>query len=261
MKKYLKPLLACVSFLGIQLIVSIITTIMVAIILGNEFTSQLTIILIPTLIISSIISILFMKWPLNMLSFKQEITPSGISPIWNIIVLIASMLGIYSINLLTEFTELPNNLQDILPEMTKSVMGFFCIGILGPIAEEFIFRSAILGYMLRNGVNAKLAIIISALIFGIIHLNPAQIPYAFLIGVIFGVIYYKTRNIILTVILHIVINSSSSLAINIYSKEELNAKLYNEIGIVPEIAIIVVGLSICSYVLYRFCNTKQQSAE
>jgi membrane protease YdiL (CAAX protease family) len=51
--------------------------------------------------------------------------------------------------------------------------------------------------------------VVSALIFGLFHINPAQIVPAFLLGLLFAYIYYTTKSLLPTIILHIVSNGLS----------------------------------------------------
>ena len=47
--------------------------------------------------------------------------------------------------------------------------------------------------------------------FGIAHMNPIQSTYAFILGLILGYIYYKTGNLLNSILLHLTINSTSVL--------------------------------------------------
>ena len=60
--------------------------------------------------------------------------------------------------------------------------------------------------MLRRGAAPWLAIGVSALAFSAAHLNLAQGCYAFPLGILLGIIYYKTGGIVLTSLLHILNN-------------------------------------------------------
>lgn len=80
------------------------------------------------------------------------------------------------------------------------------IGLFAPFIEEIFFRYFMVGILKEKKV---LAIILPALIFGIAHGNSVQGTYAFILGVIFAVIYLKTDNLLYTILLHIGINSSS----------------------------------------------------
>ncbi|MGL5151770.1 MAG: lysostaphin resistance A-like protein [Clostridium sp.] len=83
---------------------------------------------------------------------------------------------------------------------------------IAPIIEEIVLRGVILNGML-NKYSPKSAIIISALIFAVIHGNIHQGVNAFILGVLFGYIYYKTRSLYLTMFCHFVNNSFAMFGI------------------------------------------------
>ena len=56
-------------------------------------------------------------------------------------------------------------------------------------------------------ICSGLAILISALLFGVFHINPAQILPAFLIGILLAWTYYKTGSLIPCILMHILNNS------------------------------------------------------
>ncbi|MGL5650266.1 MAG: lysostaphin resistance A-like protein [Paraclostridium sp.] len=79
--------------------------------------------------------------------------------------------------------------------------------IIGPIIEELIFRKILLGKLLEKFRNSPIkAIVYSALIFGIGHLNIIQGVAAFGGGIILGLIYYYTKSIKATIFAHILNN-------------------------------------------------------
>lgn len=79
--------------------------------------------------------------------------------------------------------------------------------IIGPIIEELIFRKILLGKLLEKFSNRPIkAVVYSALIFGIIHLNIIQGVAAFGGGIILGLIYYYTKSIKATIFAHILNN-------------------------------------------------------
>ena len=79
---------------------------------------------------------------------------------------------------------------------------------MGPIAEEFTFRGLTFGYA-RRALPFIGANLIQAAFFGIIHVIPIQGVVAFVMGLVFGYIYGCTRNIIITIIVHLIFNFSS----------------------------------------------------
>lgn len=82
--------------------------------------------------------------------------------------------------------------------------------ILTPIIEELMLRG-ILFNRLRHGVSFTVANILQAMVFGIYHWNIIQGLYAFVIGLILGYIYEKTRTLLAPIIVHAIINGSGFL--------------------------------------------------
>ncbi len=144
---------------------------------------------------------------------------SLLTPHSSLYYVLALTLLMFSSNLLTEWMSLENNLEQQFLSMATTVPGMLAIGVVGPITEEYVFREAIQGGMLRNGVRPWIACVVSALVFGIIHMNPAQIPFAFMVGLAFAYVYYRTRSIIPVMICHIINNSSAVVLMNIYSDQ------------------------------------------
>lgn len=127
----------------------------------------------------------------------------------------AAILGAMSISILTGDIELPEAMVQISLAMSHNFWGLITIVLVGPISEELLFREAIAGEMLRRGAAPWLAIGVSALAFSAAHLNLAQGCYAFPLGILLGIIYYKTGGIVLTSLLHILNNGI--VAVQLYA--------------------------------------------
>ncbi len=84
------------------------------------------------------------------------------------------------------------------------------IVIIGPIVEELLFRGVVFHYFekIRSG---WFPIIFSALAFGIWHQEPVQVVYTAMIGIAYGMIYSKVRDLRITIILHMINNFLSTL--------------------------------------------------
>lgn len=76
--------------------------------------------------------------------------------------------------------------------------------IIAPIMEELIYRKTICDRLLPLGEGYT--VILSAVIFALVHGNFYQFFYAFLVGMIFSYVYLKTGNIIYTTVFHMIIN-------------------------------------------------------
>ncbi len=129
------------------------------------------------------------------------------------------ILAALATSILTEDVPLPDIMQDMALAMSHNIWGLLALTIIGPIAEELLFREAIEGEMLRRGANPWTAILVSAIAFGTVHFNLAQGLYALPLGIIFGIIYYKTGNILVTALLHIINNSTAALQMCLFGED------------------------------------------
>lgn len=85
------------------------------------------------------------------------------------------------------------------------------VSIIGPMVEELLFRGLVFHFVERDTGKEGAAILISALLFGIWHGIFVQGVYTFLIGLVLGYLYAKTRNIIWPYLVHFVNNFSGTL--------------------------------------------------
>jgi membrane protease YdiL (CAAX protease family) len=72
---------------------------------------------------------------------------------------------------------------------------------IAPAFEELFFPGILLRGFIGN-YNPVVSVVLSALLFGIFHMNAPQFVNAFLIGLILGIVYYSTRSLILCVAIH-----------------------------------------------------------
>lgn len=79
---------------------------------------------------------------------------------------------------------------------------FLTVVLLAPLLEEVFFRGIIQeGLMQRRG--PVVAILLTSLLFGFIHLNPWQFVTGFLLGLFVGWLYYLTRDLLLAIGFHL----------------------------------------------------------
>lgn len=93
------------------------------------------------------------------------------------------------------------DLEETRPSLLVYVLFFINICILAPIYEEILFRGILLRRFTLRWSPQK-SIIISSIIFGIIHLNPINVIFAFALGCVLGYAYLKTKNIVVPMLLH-----------------------------------------------------------
>lgn len=105
---------------------------------------------------------------------------------------------------------------EALAFMSKSYQLFIYMIMIGPIAEELLVRGFILTG-LKNRYGPTIALVLSSLIFGAIHLPlVAQSIYAFILGLLFGFLYLKTGSIRACMLAHIVNNGIYFLIGNLF---------------------------------------------
>ena len=80
-----------------------------------------------------------------------------------------------------------------------------------PIGEEVIFRGLLLQGMLRRGVAVVPAVIASAAIFSLCHVNPIGLPALFELGLVFGFLYARTRSVLPGMVAHLGSNLTATL--------------------------------------------------
>ncbi|MCD7883410.1 MAG: CPBP family glutamic-type intramembrane protease [Lachnospiraceae bacterium] len=89
------------------------------------------------------------------------------------------------------------------------VLKILFLVILAPLIEEYVFRRQLIDRMSCYG--ERLAVVTSALMFGLFHGNLSQFFYAFALGLLFGYIYLKTGKLRYSAGLHMGINFLGSI--------------------------------------------------
>ena len=87
----------------------------------------------------------------------------------------------------------------------------FVIAILPAIGEELIFRGVILSKIKEASNNEHYGVIVSALVFAGIHMQPTKLLPMIFLGLVLGYIYTKTKNIIYPMLFHFLFNSTTIL--------------------------------------------------
>lgn len=92
--------------------------------------------------------------------------------------------------------------QEALIELSKSpVISWIQICILAPILEETLMRGFLLGG-LTAGYGKGVALLVSALLFALLHLNTVQTLSAFVCGIVLGLVYLHTGSLICCILAH-----------------------------------------------------------
>ena len=147
------------------------------------------------------------------LYLKSNHVPSSTPWKRSLIALGGCILGAIALDLLSELLALPNILEEQMTDMCREPWGVLAIAIGAPIGEEIMFRWGIMGHLLRRNSSVPTAILVSAVLFGLMHMNPAQVFFAAAMGIMLGILYWRSGNIIWPIILHVLNNSVACLQV------------------------------------------------
>lgn len=229
-----------IMFLAIQWVVGMIVNSLWSMISGKS-AMESAMGLIVTTVVSSIITLavfLLAKW--SEVSRHWIRKRPWITLTWCAVAAFGAIIP--SLWFQEHMPELPNIAEDSFDMIMKDRLGYLSIGLLAPLAEELVFRGAILRSLLQWTSRPWIAIALSALFFAAAHMNPAQLPHAFLIGLLLGWLYYRTNSIIPGMVYHWVNNSVAYVMYNLYPDPDLTlTQLFGS----EQTALMAVGCSLC----------------
>jgi len=132
--------------------------------------------------------------------------------------------------------------QDVLWEEQLThgydiVLLFISTALVPAFCEEFLFRGMILTNLLPYGKSN--AIVLSALLFGLMHSNSEQYLYTVVAGLVMGYVYVKTRSIWASTLMHFFNNFISVLQSVIYEKAD--PYIADVVTTIIDCAIFIVG--------------------
>ena len=121
-------------------------------------------------------------------------------------------------------------------------LGLFTVCVLGPVAEELLFRAGVQGSLqTRISEASPWPVVLASVIFALVHANPAQMPAALLLGLLLGAAYRRTRSLAASVAIHIINNSLAAMLTLLASPE---ATLTGLLGGTTPALFVVLGCMI-----------------
>ncbi len=121
------------------------------------------------------------------------------------------------------------------------VVALFAIIILMPFFEEILFRGLIMGELMKS-FRPWSAIILQAIFFAAAHMMLFQSLFTFAVGVLLGIVYYKTRSLKTATLFHGAFNLS--VIIPQIDMSLKSAIVYGVSG------IVLCGFSLAYIILY-----------
>lgn len=152
-------------------------------------------------------------------------------------------------SLLPELSELSNSESyELMYKNSNPITEFISISVVTGILEEVVFRGLIYN-TLKKATGVKIAVFLSAVIFGAAHMNIEQFFYTSLLGALMAVVYEKYGTIIAPIIIHATFNGAN------YLLEYLDFKYFAPY-VVLNIAAFAVFIIVFAFVFF----TKKEPA-
>lgn len=126
--------------------------------------------------------------------------------------------------------DITNVVEDEMQALIDNDYGYFVLCIFAPFVEESVFRGAVLRSLLPRMKSRWTAIAISAALFSLVHMNPAQMPFAFIAGLLLGWMYSRTGSILPGVAYHWVNNTLVFVAVRLLPPQLANGELIDVFG-------------------------------
>jgi uncharacterized protein len=190
----------------------------------------------------------------NYLSFNLTIENKRIIPLI-IIGTIALLFGI--ITPIGNLIPMPESIKKAFMDFGSQtgIFAFFLMVIAAPILEELIFRGIILDGLLKKYSSTK-SILISSLLFGLVHLNPWQFVTGLIIGIFSGWVYYRTRSLSYSIIIHASANLSGFIMRYFIDFDSfMDDTLVEMYGGLSNLIIAIIGsiiiVAVCVYFLRK----------
>lgn len=150
----------------------------------------------------------------------------------------------------------PNLAEETLNELKGSSLlsMLFVVAVQPAVFEELLFRGAALhGY---RSLGPKKALLLSALLFGMLHMNLQQALYAFLLGIIFAFLVQRTGSIFASILPHFFINALNCVSMYFEPPQEgvVEQLTFGQelLSVGIQCVIYLPFLAICVYLFLRY---------
>ena len=120
--------------------------------------------------------------------------------------------------------------------------------ILAPIVEEVVFRKILLLRLLPFGEG--FAVLTSAILFGLFHGNLAQLPYAFAVGLVLGLVAARTGRLIYPILLHVLLNFLGTVPPTLFLSLAEKFEAFDPAAEMPPTLILSLLLSLLIMLFY-----------
>ncbi len=129
---------------------------------------------------------------------------------------VAMVVGVISTLLFGEFTSTAGEEAERLAQGSPWwVLALFALLVAAgaPIAEELTFRGLLWSGLAKRGVRPWLTVAVSATAFAALHFEPQRLPLLLAVGIVLGVVRWRTRSLGACIVAHGVNNAPGAVGI------------------------------------------------
>jgi len=160
-----------------------------------------------------------------------------------------ALLTLLATYLITRYSGGQTYIEDLLrptvvepsTSMISTLTMVFLLVVIAPVFEEFWTRGIMYDALKPYGTG--MAILISSLLFGLMHGSLNMLFYTIAYGFAFGYIRYATDSLFTVTILHMIVNAIGAMALLLLSLVEITneeSKLINTVNIIYILAVLIL---------------------
>lgn len=144
------------------------------------------------------------------------------------------------------------NMDSSSSSVFENILYAIAVALTPAFAEEFAFRGILMGTLKKYGNS--FAIITSAVMFGAMHGNIIQIPFAFILGLVFAYVDCKANSIIPSIIIHFLNNFYSVMMDIVQSQSILTTRSFYILYYSLFVAMLLLGIISFLYIMKKDKN-------
>lgn len=137
------------------------------------------------------------------------------------------------------------------------VLNLFIMALLPAVGEELFFRGALQTVLLRMNNKPWLSILISSFVFALLHLTIFKVLPIFVLGAVLGTVFYITRNIWYTIVIHFLNNAFAVLGVYYASSNSFMKRLADDSLQLPAYTALI-SLAASVFLLYYMHNKSEK---
>ncbi len=241
--------IAIIIYFGLQTVLTLLCGIVLPTLFSNLSETDITLIM---QIILQVISLgVSAFWILSYVENKKE-KRKKVNLKNKICIILIALLLIFGLQYLLNYLLYPaigldystTDVFDISSNssLLSKIIFILAISVTPAIFEELFFRKAVISFTKQYGTT--FALIFSALLFGMLHMNLSQFLFAFIIGIVFGMIYLYTNDIKITMFIHFINNGLAAI-------ELILPESYGIIIVLILLVCLVLGLALALIMLSK----------